>query len=156
MIKDPMLILTEAMELDSTDSKETVDDEQLTREVEEVETVEESIIYTEEMIPVFHTSKGYIVEFDLLQKLIESKKLQGEYCDEEKALSLLQEHNLLNEDIGVMIESENSIKTNLSRLKEQLKKEKSPKNKSIIKKRIDDTTALIQKLKSRGKVVKKK
>lgn len=155
MIKDPMLVLTEAMELDTTDFEET-DDDPVSKEIEDVETVEESILYTEEMIPVFHTSKGYVVELDLLQKLIESKKIMDSYCDEEKALSLLKEHNHLNEDIGVIIESESTIKTNLSRLKDQFKKEKNPKNKAIIKKRIDDTADLIKKLKARGKVVKKK
>lgn len=151
MIKDPMLILSEAMHLDT--NQDSGEDDPLLKEIQEIEELDEAVLYTEEMIPVFKTQDRYVVEYDLLQKLIESKVSIGEYCDEEKALKLLEECNGIS-DVYILIESENSIKSNLEALKKQLKIEKNPKNRAIIQKRIDDTNKKIKSLKE--KIIKKK
>ena len=155
-----MDILNEAMDInigyEETEfiSESVIEDEFMSL-IESLDEINTELIYTEEMIPIIMSGLNYYVEMDMLEKLIRSKHSMGEYCTVESAINLLEHTNNI-EGLKVVIEGNNILKSTIDRLKKMLKREKDPKKKAVIQKRITDTTEKIEKLKNKDKIVKSK
>lgn len=155
-----MDILNEAMDInigyeETEFMSESVIEDELMNLIESLDEINTELIYTEEMIPIIMSGLNYYVEMDMLEKLIRSKHVMGEYCTVESAINLLEHTNNI-EGLKVVIEGNNILKSTIDRLKKMLKREKNPKKKAVIQKRITDTTEKIEKLKNKDKIVKSK
>lgn len=155
-----MDILNEAMDInigyeETEFISESVIEDELMSLIESLDEINTELIYTEEMIPIIMSGLNYYVEMDMLEKLIKSKHAMGEYCTVESAINLLEHTNNI-EGLKVVIEGNNILKSTIDRLKKMLKREKDPKKKAVIQKRITDTTEKIEKLKNKDKIVKSK
>lgn len=153
-------ILNEAVDInlgyeDTEFMTESIIEDNLIDLIESIDEINTPIIYTEEMIPVIEYNMNYYVEMDMLEKLVKSKHMLGEYCTLESALNLLEHVNHI-EGIKIVIESNNILKQTIQRLKKMLKREKDPKKKAILTKRISDTKNKMEKLKDENKIVKTK
>ena len=71
-------------------------------ECSKLSTISNSIVYTEETIPVFRSDNSYLVEYDMLSKLVSSNN----YSLIEAVTRLCEENNIDKEELTVVIDPE--------------------------------------------------
>ena len=104
---------------------------------------ESAIIYTEEMIPVCQLKDKYIIEYDLLNKYMESNDINSY----ESLKNICKYNNIDINDTFVVISSQEEINESLLNEKCRYKKEKNEDIKKQIKKKIKNTSKELKELK---------
>lgn len=145
LTKDITKILIESAQTEEFNTNPVLESDienELMKEVNYLEEAQSDLIYTEEMIPVLMQESTfgnrYIVELDMLNKLMESYDI-----DAKEALERLCEHNEIEiADTYVMIESAEAIQESLK----QFKKSSDVKSKEDLK----NATKSIKDLQDKG------
>lgn len=154
LFKNVTQILSEACKNEVTD---LYDEDGLLDDLDDIEELEDDIVYTPEMVIVVgeETSYGtrYLVEYDNLYKLMESYNL-----DIEEALKKVCEHNLISmSNTYLVIESQEVLEESLSELADSIHEAKCPTKKAKRAKSLRNSKNFLKNVYNKGiKVVKKK
>lgn len=157
LFKNVTEILSEACKNEVSDLYDEFDKDEVLNELEEIEELEDDIVYTPEMVVVVgeETSYGtrYLVEYDNLYKLMESYNL-----DVKEALEKVCEHNLISlSDTYLVIESQEVLEESLSELADSIHEAKCPTKKAKRCKSLKNSKNFLKSVYNKGiKVVKKK
>jgi len=137
---------------------ELVDENACIEEVRELlgdmDTMDEPVLYTEEMVNITAPDNGtndLLVEYESLHKLMEYHRVHAGFCDEKMAIKKLSEHyNVEADRFIVVIESEENHMEVLDSLKLKLQKESDPKKRNLLKAKMATIKNNLNKLKGKG------
>lgn len=117
---------------------------------ENLNELEEDILYTKEMIPVIKVNEfTIVVDHSDLIKLMESYIKTVGVCDEERAIQILSEYySIPMNNIYILIESEDNFKSTVDVLLEKIKKEKDPIKKNKLRSRLNNINSKMKSLSS--------
>lgn len=153
-IDNPFNLLSEAAIGDiQANTEGAITEAQIMSRINSIEELEESVVITAEMVPVISVAEDYLVEMNSIAGYMQSNGI----TTIAEALDNVASVNGLNKfDVGLLIESDDYIRTMMEKADEKCKKDGDKKAKNKILDKIKKSTDVTEKLKKAGYKVKKK
>lgn len=153
-VDNPFKLLSEAAIGDiQANTEGAITESQIMARLNSIEEVAGDVNITAEMVPVISVAEDYLVEMNSIAGYMQS----NEITTIAEALDNVAYVNGLDKfDVGLLIESDDYIKTMIEKADEKCKKDGDKKAKNKILDKIKKSTDVTEKLKKAGYKVKKK
>ena len=153
-IDNPFSLLTEAAKADIIANTEgAITESQIMSRLDSIEEVSKDIIIPPEMVPVISMDECYLVEMNSIAGYMKSV---GITSIAEALDNVAYANNLSQKQVGLLVESDDYIRTMLEKADAKCKKDCDKKEKNKVLDKIKKSTDITEKLKKAGYTVKKK